>query len=197
MSTSRDDCERLHLKGKTTEALASLIFERGNYRVARVGIEELFREVKVITAKRYRDLGLDAPLRTMPDLLVTDHLLEAAFQVEIKFRGDFTGKTRAALANLLAEQRVHWPKTYVIIMLGSCPGRKTARYFQNFVKVIPPEFPLGALKLKELDSKVWEQLADLPDVFTNLSKSDFYVDALVPLLKTLKESSKSRDDLET
>jgi len=184
------------LKGKTTEALANLIFERGSYRVARVGIEELFREVKVINAEKYKQLGLDEALRTMPDLLVTDYNVSKAFQVEIKFRADFSGKTRCALADLLAEQRTHWRETYVIVMLGSCPGNNSTSFYQDFVRVIKPDFSLDDLKPKVLDSEIWNKLSDLRDVFVNLKnlkKSAFEIDALVPLLKTLKESSENKD----
>jgi len=181
------------LKGRTTEALAVLIFERGLYRVAKVGIEELLREIKVIPKDQYAKLGLEISLRSMPDLLVTDTDMSVAYQVEIKFRGDFSGITRGSLADTIDEQRKLWPNTYVLLMLGSCGWNKNAKFFQDYVRVIPPTFNTMELREKVYDIRVWEKLSVVGDVFTGLKKSDFAVDILVPLLRTLNEAKENSD----
>lgn len=181
------------LKGKMTEALANLLFERGGYRVARLGVEELFREIKVLTAEQYKALSLEPVLRSIPDLLVSDPNLTIAYQVEIKFRSNFNVSVRRALADVIDEQRKHWPRTYILLFVGLSPKGPKSKYFQNYVKVIPPE--LNTTEMREFikDSEFWEKLQTVQEAFNILKKKDFEVDMLVPLLQKLKETTEDKD----
>ena len=181
------------LKGKTTEALAHIIFERGGYRVARLGVEELFREVKVLDAKQYLALCLEPALRTIPDLLVSDSGLTCAYQVEIKFRSQFDFETRKALAELIDQQRAHWPNTHFLVFVGLSPRGPKSKYFQNFVKVITPALDTATMRTFCKDSEFWEALPTVQDIFPSLKKSDFALDALIPILQKLREASENKD----
>jgi len=181
------------LKGKTTEALANLLFERGGYRVARLGIEELFREVKVLDSVQYKALSLEPALRSLPDLLVSDPSLTVAYQVEIKFRSKFDFPVRKLLADVIDEQRVNWPKTYILLFVGLSPQGPKSKFFQNYVKVIPPEFCTTKMREFCKDSEFWMQLPTVQEAFGVLEKNDFEVDMLVPLLQKLKETTEDKD----
>lgn len=180
------------LKGKTTETLANIIFERGGYRVARVGIEELFREVKVLNAEQYASLNLEPALRTIPDLIISDHNLSVAFQVEIKFRSVLDFESRRLLASIVDRQRMHWPNTHYIIFVGRSPRGLRSKYFQDYVKVITPN--IDTIKMREfcVDSKFWDGLPTVQEVFPGLKKSDFALDVLVPILQKLREAAENK-----
>ncbi len=60
------------IKGLVTQTLLLALFERGGYRVTRMGIEELFAEVKHIDMQQYLSLNLPLQVRYLPDLLVTE-----------------------------------------------------------------------------------------------------------------------------
>jgi len=74
------------VKGQITQAVVGALFERWGFRVARLGIEELFGEIKHIDLDQYRRLNLPIQLRTLPDLVVTSVDMTQAFLVEVKFR---------------------------------------------------------------------------------------------------------------
>jgi hypothetical protein len=57
------------VKGFVTQTLLAALLERGGYRVTRLGIEELFGEVKHIDMHQYLKLELPLPLRYLPDPL--------------------------------------------------------------------------------------------------------------------------------
>jgi hypothetical protein len=68
------------------ERILVTLLERGGYRVTRLGIEEIFDEIKLLDQREYLDLGLPPALRALPDILVADPQVSWAALVEIKFR---------------------------------------------------------------------------------------------------------------
>ena len=66
------------------ERILTVLLERGGYRVTRLGIEELFEEVKYLDREQHLALGLPEQLRTLPDLLVTDPGVTWAKLIECK-----------------------------------------------------------------------------------------------------------------
>ena len=97
------------VKAQLTQAVISSLLEAGGYRVIRLGIEELFREVKSIELEQYRAMNLPAQLRYLPDLLVTSTATNQACLVEVKFRRRFDDSSARALFEKLERQRRYWP----------------------------------------------------------------------------------------
>jgi hypothetical protein len=57
------------VKAQVTQTVLAAILERWGYRVSRLGVEELFGEIKYLDDTQYHALGLPKQLRTLPDLL--------------------------------------------------------------------------------------------------------------------------------
>jgi hypothetical protein len=177
------------IKGRTAEAIATIIFERGGYRLARFGIEELFREVKMLTDVEYTKLNLDHRLRSLPDFLVSTPNLDSAFQVEVKFRTNLYQQTRDELAGTLQKQRDNWPNTYLLLLVGHSPNGKGALFFQDYVRVVPPATSVEAIGKKQTHGQFWGGLPQVADVFPLIKKSDFDLDSVVPFLQELTKLS--------
>jgi hypothetical protein len=139
------------LKGRLAERILVTLLERGGYRVARVGIEELFDEVKYLSQDEYLELKLPPQLRTLPDLLVADATVSWAKLIEVKFRRTFDGEVAAELHDKLSEQRKYWQESYAILMIGE-PFVEGGGFHQDFIRVIPPgqtDLLTGPLSIEE------------------------------------------------
>lgn len=104
------------LKGSVAQTVAQSLFEKAGYRVARLGIEEVLREVKLLDEKQYRALALPENLRALPDFLVTDKNLSKAFLVEIKFRKNIDSLDDTFCQHIEWQRRI-WPGLYVVLLL--------------------------------------------------------------------------------
>ena len=82
-------------KGVITQTTLAALFERGGYRVTRLGIEELFWEVKHNNLEQYLGLNLPLPLRYLPDPLVAELDMSNAFMVEAAPVPVVSGATKA------------------------------------------------------------------------------------------------------
>jgi hypothetical protein len=173
------------IKGRTAEAIATIIFERGGYRLARFGIEELFREVKVLSDAEYTKLNLDQRLKSLPDFLVSTPNLDSVFQVEVKFRTNLYQHTRDELAATLQRQRVSWPNTHMLLLVGHSPNGKGAAFFQDYVRVITPAMAVTLIEQKQTHDRFWAGLPQVADVFPLIKRSDFDLDSIVPFLREL------------
>jgi hypothetical protein len=125
------------LKGRLTESTVMALFERAGYRVTRMGVEELFSEIKQLELSAYQKLALPNQLRTLPDLLVSDPEITQAFLVEVKFRRSFDQATAQSLYDALTEQRRSWPESYAVVALGT-PMTANGHYHQDHLRVIGP-----------------------------------------------------------
>ncbi len=173
------------IKGRTAEAIANIIFERGGYRLAHFGIEELFREVKLLSDAQYNKLSLDPRLRALPDFLISTPDLNKAYQVEVKFRRNLDQNVRSELAIKLGQQRSHWPNMIVLLLAGEAPGGPTMKYFQNYVRVINNSVTADIISKKMSAYEFWEKLPTVQSAFPLIAKSDFKLDSVVPLLQQL------------
>jgi len=126
------------LRGRLAERILTVLLERGGYRVTRLGIEELFDEVKYLNREQYLTLGLPEQLRTLPDLLVTDPGVTWAKLIEVKYRRVFKKDTAAELFDTLTEQRRFWPQSYAVIILGH-PFSSDDRFHQDYIRVVPAD----------------------------------------------------------
>lgn len=161
------------LRGRLAERILTVLLERGGYRVTRLGIEELFDEVKYLDREQYLSLDLPEQLRTLPDLLVTDPGVTWAKLIEVKYRRVFKKDTAAELFDTLTEQRRFWPQSSTVIILGQ-PFSSEDRFHQDYIRVIPadgidllkgprgfdiPTDERGAMDL------LWRQLPTLTSLF--------------------------------
>jgi hypothetical protein len=138
------------LRGRLAERILTILLERGGYRVTRLGIEELFDEIKYLDREQYLALGLPEQLRTLPDLLVADPGVKWAKLIEVKFRSSFDRKTANELLATLADQRRFWPESSAVIMIGK-PFLPEARFHQDYIRVIPPN-ETDFLKAREVST---------------------------------------------
>jgi hypothetical protein len=161
------------LRGELAERILTLCLERSGYRVKRLGIEELFGEVKYLDQERYLGLGLPMQLRNLPDLLVADPGVTRVKLIEVKFRRSFDRDAADRLYEKLAAQRRYWPDSYAVITIGE-PFLPNARFHQDYIRVIPPnETELlrgpagGRIPTDERDAMglLWEQLPMLTKIF--------------------------------
>jgi hypothetical protein len=128
------------LRGRLAERILTVVLlERGGYRVTRLGIEELFDEVKYLDWEQYLSLGLPEQLRTLPDLLVTDAGVTRANLIELKYRRLFDKETAEELLRTLTYQRKFWPPSFAVIIVGKSSWSDDARFHQDYIRVIPPD----------------------------------------------------------
>jgi hypothetical protein len=160
------------VKGQITQTLLATLCERAGYRVTRLGVEELVTEVKFATHEKYRALALPHPLRSLPDFLIAEPQMEAAFMVEVKFRSRLTRATIADLHAQLAAQREHWPESYAVVMLGCPPDSGANPFHQTYIRVVRPD-DLAKLRVPggTWVGEIWRSLPHLPDVFSRMRGS--------------------------
>jgi hypothetical protein len=125
------------IKGVVTQTLLTALFERGGYRVTRLGIEELFVDIKHIDLRKYMGLNLPLPLRYLPDLLVAEFDMTNAFLVEVKFRRKFDQNSAESIYDDLKKQREHWPQSYTVIMISEAFVPETV-FHQDYIRVVKP-----------------------------------------------------------
>jgi len=175
------------IKGRVSQTLAEILFERNSYRVTRLGIEELFREVKGLSEPEYKKLDLPMTLRHLPDLLVADKGLTKAWLVEVKFRKDISS-IRQHFRSELENIRKLWPDAYVLICLANSPSSKSS-YLQDHVRVITPEKDIEYIvgsKAPSKDKDLWDQLHRPSKIFAGFSETKADLDKILPIIKVLQ-----------
>jgi hypothetical protein len=126
------------LKGRLAERIVVTLLERGGFRVTRLGIEELFDEIKYLPKEQYLSLGLPPQLRALPDLLVADPQVSWAAMLEIKFRRRFDEGTAREIHRTLREQRRHWADAWAIVIIAE-PFVEGGRFHQDYIRLIGPD----------------------------------------------------------
>lgn len=166
------------LKSQLTQTALTALLQQSGYRVVRLGIEELFTDVKAQPLAQYRKLAFPLRLRCLPDLLVAspdggpDLLSERprAILVEVKYRRRFDDRTARALYHQLVRQRRHWPEAYAVVMLSEA-FRVDASFHQDYIRVVPPG--KSQKLIEEGDARYrWEHLPMLQTVFRRIRASE-------------------------
>ena len=171
------------LKGRLAESLLITLLERAGYRVSRIGVEELFNEVKALDGAAYAKLNLPLELRTIPDLVVAERDVSCAFLVEVKFRKRFDAEVARELCDTLKTQRNHWPQSYAVIMLGE-PAVLGGRFHQDYIRVITP----GTEDKLLTATTIWPDAADL-------DRSRWLWDGFPQMQTVFKRFHQSEDNL--
>jgi hypothetical protein len=180
------------IKGLVTQTLLTALLERGGYRVTRLGIEELFGEVKHIDLPQYLSLNLPLQLRYLPDLLVAELDMTHVFLVEVKFRRRFDQDAAIALHAELTQQREHWPESYAVIIVAesSVSGRS---YHQDYIRVLKPGETQMLVDPQLSSPQRWERLHHLQRVFTRFNNDKYIIDvqkSADTLTQTLQDLAK-------
>jgi hypothetical protein len=159
------------VKAQITQTVLSALLERGGYRVTRLGIEELFGEVKFRERRQYQALELPKQLRYLPDLLVVSLGENLAFLVEVKFRRSFNDRSARGLFETLNRQRRYWPESYAVLMIAE-PFIAKARFHQDYIRVLPPRHTCRLVDDKLEPRQRWARLPHLHSVFKAFSSSE-------------------------
>jgi len=159
------------LRGRMAERILVTLLERGGYRVTRLGIEEIFDEIKLLGQRDYLDLGLPSGLRALPDILVADPQVSWAALVEIKYRRRFDDEVSRELHDTLSKQREYWPEANALVMIGE-PFDSNDRFHQDYIRLIKPAEtsrllwrPLNMVDEREGMRRVWESLPTMASLF--------------------------------
>jgi hypothetical protein len=175
------------VKARITQAVLAALLERCGYRVTRLGIEELFGEVKLKELAQYRELALPVPLRYLPDLLVASPAEDQALLVEVKFRRRFDQLSASSLFAAISRQRKHWPDSYAVLMIAE-PFVIDGKFHQDYIRVLPPHTTARLVEGPLAPRGRWERLPRLQDAFkafsasaTNRALADFVTLALKSL----------------
>src|SRR6185503_20998642 len=153
------------IKGVVTQTLLTALFERGGYRVTRLGIEELFGEVKHIDLQQYLGLKLPLQLRFIPDLLVAEIDMSHVFLVEVKYRKKFDENSVESIYEDLKRQREYWAQSYAVIMVSEALSPDTA-FHQDYVRVVKTNEHDFLIDSRLSLAQRWEKLHHLQRVFT-------------------------------
>ncbi len=158
------------VKAQITQAVLAALLERCGYRITRLGIEELFREVKFKELAQYRELALPEQLRCLPDLLVASPAENRALLVEVKYRRSFDERAAQGLFRAIARQRQHWPEAHAVLMI-SHPFGSGDRFHQDYIRVLPPHATARLIDSALPPKERWQSLPRLQHVFSAFSNS--------------------------
>jgi hypothetical protein len=173
------------VKAQVSQSLLSILLERRGYRVSRLGVEELFGEVKHIDLPKYRSLNLPPQLRTLPDLLVAAVDMSEAYLVEVKFRSRFDDKAAADLKAELDHQRKYWPTSYAVLMIGE-PFIKGGRFHQDYIRVVGPDHTESLVDGRWTAESRWSSLWTIEGVFRPVgAEDDSQPDSITHIIKQL------------
>jgi hypothetical protein len=153
-----------------TQAVLAALLERCGYRITRLGIEELCREVKYKDLAQYRQLALPERLRCLPDLLVVSPGGNRTFLVEVKYRRCFDDASARRLFKAIHRQRKHWPEAYAVLMISQ-PFGSHDRFHQDYIRVLPPNATDRLTDRFLPPQERWRRLPRLQYVFKALSDS--------------------------
>ena len=124
------------LRGRLAERIIITLLERGGYRVTRLGVEEVFDEIKYLGRDEYLALGLPLALRALPDLLVTDPGVTKGHMIEVKYRRTWDREASIGLYDLLTAQREHWPASHAVLVISEA-DYPALNLHQDYMRVIP------------------------------------------------------------
>jgi len=159
------------VKAQITQAVLAALLERCGYRITRLGIEELFREVKFKELAQYREMALPEQLRCLPDLLVASPAENRALLVEIKYRRCFDDHSARRLFAAIDRQRKHWPEAYAVLMISQ-PFATGDRFHQDYIRVLPPHATARLIDRSLPPKERWRRIPRLQHVFSAFSDSE-------------------------
>jgi len=175
-------------KAQITQTLLSSLLERGGYRVTKLGIEELFGEIKYLDLQSYMALNLPLQLRYLPDLLVANKETNKIRMIEVKFRKRFDETSANDLFGELTNQRQYWPQSYAVIIVAE-PAIPDGKFHQDYIRILEPNRTDWLIDQKFSITRRWERLAQIYHVFDDLGETKllYNADSITPALKQLSQ----------
>jgi hypothetical protein len=175
-------------KAQITQTLLATLLESGGYRVTKLGIEELFGEIKYLDLQSYMTLNLPLQLRSLPDLLVANKEISKVYMVEVKFRKRFDETSAKDLYDELTNQRQYWPQSYAVIMVAE-PAVPDGKFHQDYIRIVEPNRTDWLIDTKFSLSRRWERLAQIYHVFEGLGETKllYNADSITPALRQLSQ----------
>jgi len=187
------------VKGQVTQTLVKTLFEESGYRVDRLGIEEVIRDVKRLDIKSYNALNLPSGLRKLPDLFVTNAGMDEAWLIEVKYRRRLDYRNSESLYKILQQQYEFWPDTYVVLINGDSADKDK---HQDIIRVITPEtFKKMKIQLEHDFPRFYRYSKPLHEVFTEFKwnndkgyENSYYADTIaVSMVKYLVSLDELKD----
>lgn len=181
------------LKGTVTQTLVKALLEDAGYRTIPLGVEEVIREVSVLSADEYRDLELPTVLRKMPGFFVAEPNLSNAWLVEVKYRKEWNDEARRRLGNQIREQVEAWQPLFLTVFLGNSirPGNNNPVHSIGVIKLtyergrIVCIMPDKEETRKYWSNVTWDDFSRFQDVFREVT-SQWKSQTIMQALGTLR-----------
>lgn len=106
------------LKGQITQSLIECLLVDAGLRVVPLGIEQVIREVKLLSKEQYLAAGISPTLRSLPDFFIANSDMSRTWLLEVKYRRHWNEETRADLARSLFSQVKMWQPLHLAVFLG-------------------------------------------------------------------------------
>jgi hypothetical protein len=165
------------LKGTVTQTLVKALLEGARYRTIALGVEEVIREVSVLSEPEYRDLALPTVLKRMPDFFVADPGLSNAWLVEVKYRKKWNEATKRRLGDQILEQVKTWQPLFLTVFLGNSvrSGNDNPVHSIGVIKLIYKNRKIVCVKLDKNETCLdwndvrWSDFSRFQDVFKKVA----------------------------
>jgi hypothetical protein len=189
------------MKGSVTETLVKSLLEDAGYRIVPLGIQEVIRELAVLKQTHYKKLGLPEALRKLPDYFVADQDFQETWLLEVKYRKQWSSKTRESLERQIAEQVKLWQPLYLMVLLGKStkPNIDSPVYSIGVAKLIWKDDEIACVgrqgAIKSWSEVNWEDFQSFQGVFKKVR--DRWKDrTLMEVLRVLRSLEEENDERE-
>ena len=148
------------LKGAVTQTLVKALLEDARYRTIPLGVEEVIREVSVLSRRDYSGLELPTVFRKMPDFFVADEDFSKAWLVEVKYRKVWDDEVRRKLGHEIFEQVKVWKPLFLTVFLGNSvkPGNDSPVHSIGVIKLTYERGKIVCITPDEETHKDWSEV---------------------------------------
>lgn len=183
------------LKGSLTQTLVKALLEDAGYRTIPLGVEEVIREVSVLSLRDYRGLELPQVLRKMPDYFVADDEISKAWLVEVKYRKVWNDEVRRKLGEQILEQVNVWKPLFLTVLLGNSvkPDNDSPVHSIGVIKLTYERGKIVCItsddkKHKDWSKVTWSDFQRFQDVFSGVGSKwkDQTIMKALCILRSLK-----------
>lgn len=195
------------IKGSVTQGIIEVLLKDAGYNIVPLGIEEIIRELQLLTPIQYTSLNLSNTLRSLPDFFVSEPDFAKTYLVEVKYRSKWSNRTKDSLKETIEEQVKQWQPVFLILFLGEkARDSETPASYLGVLKLAHKDNELGAMVtrvnhggglgeytttevFKPWDQIDWNDFKRFHDVFLRVSDSfeASTISKSVDLVKGLKE----------
>lgn len=167
------------IKASITQTLFRALSEDAGYHIVPLGIEEVIREVKGLSARKYLNLDLSSELRTLPDFFIADEPFEKAWLIEVKYRKHWNDASKRELKRVMEKQVKKWQPVFLVLFLGEkARDTETPASYIGIIKLtfenqllcsrLKKRFPGELWETKPWDAIDWGTFNRFQDIFTEV-----------------------------